>query len=1367
METHRKITLFYEFAGFRLDVANRVLVRQGQPVDLFPKAFDTLLFLIQNSGRILEKDELMKVLWPESYVEEGNLSQNIFILRKTLGDDRNGNSLIQTIPRRGYRFVASVRQIEASAVDTGGLGQPSSLIADYWNCHSPFRSLQTFEPEDSWLFFGRDHEINELLEKLGRFPVLAVIGNSGCGKSSLVRAGLVPALKGGRFLQQNAAVDSWRIAIFRPSASPFDYLADVLANQLAPELSLQEHTEFIASCRNKIPSDPTALRDAITALVNTTEQQPEKIERTRVLLIADQFEELFTLTTKQQTREAYINALIAASGINGAIGIHVVLVLRADFYGQCLEHEELSRALQTNLYNVPRMSPKQLRDSMERRLQMAAAQAEPGLIESLLEEVGAEPGNLALLEHALGQLWDRCGGFGCTLTNQAYSDIGRLRGALGRHADEVYTSLGSVQSKKLAQKIFLELVHLGEEAGRGSSNDTRRRVSKSTLLSLGEPNEVEQLLARLASSRLISTGESEQSPYVEVSHEALIREWSTLREWIAIHRDSMRLERRLLRAVQEWEEVKRDPGALLQGARLAQAEEWLANSRNPPSSVCEFLQASAAARQEAAIKEHQIQQLELARQRASMRRFRRFSVGLAALLILAVATTWLVRKQQLIAESRALAAQAQQLQSQDQPSALGMALRAWHRAHTPEARLAVTSSFPQLLLTLQGHTDVIQMARISEDGQRVVTAGRDHTARVWNAINGQLLIAIQTPSVVWDARLSPDGQRVLTVNVDNTVRIWSAANGQLLITLRHPDTVSSAAFSPDNQRIVTGNHDHTARIWNASTGQLLAVLQGHTSVIYFAAFSPNGQFIVTGGHDPTARVWSATTGELLTILQGHSDEIGRAAFSSDSKHIVTASVDGTARVWDTASGKLLIILRHPGWVMHAAFSRDGQRILTASVDHSARLWNAADGRLMATFQGHPGPVSNATFSPDERYILTSSTEQTRIWSAANGQWVATIQGESYPATFFPDGQRILIVSANKMTAQIWSSISAELLASLQGHTNILSSARFSPDGQRVVTASYDGTARIWNAAGGQVLAVLRGHSNKVYGAEFSPDGQSIVTASTDHTAKVWNAVDGRLRATLSGHSNDVYSALFSANSRHIVTTSEDSTARVWNAADGQLLTTLRGHTRAVEKAGFSPDGRRIVTASDDQTARIWEATTGNLVITLQGHTSGVLEARFSPDGRRIVTASLDHTARIWDAITGALLKTLQHTDIVVSVSFSRDGQHILTGGYDGIARLWDATTGQVLVTFQGHSGGISVCAFSHNGSRVLTASSDRTARLWDANNGKSVAIFQGHPDSVWAVASSAGDQRIVTVSQAGVRVLRMITLPEIAELLAH
>jgi DNA-binding winged helix-turn-helix (wHTH) protein len=823
--------VIYEFRGFQLDLSQRVLVRNGQPVPLTPKVFDTLALLVQNSGRILKKEELMTTLWPESFVEEGNLTQNIFILRKALGDDRNGHGFIETVPRQGYRFVAALNEAETLASKNG-------LLADYWSRHSPFRSLQIFDTEDAWLFFGRDSEIQHLLDRLGRSPVLTVLGNSGSGKSSLLRAGLIPALRAGRFCHNGSPVVSWRVAVFRPSASPFDYLAETLSNQLAPEMDVKERAEFSAGCRDSFPCGGNTLGDAIRVLATPAGHQTGESGETRVLLVADQFEEIFTLTTKQETRQKYIDALLAAALPGNDAPVHLVLSLRADFYGHCLDHPGLSRSLETNLYNVPRMSSDMLLETIEKRLQLAVARAEPGLIDSLLEDVGNEPGNLALLEHALGQLWDKCGGYGCTLTNLAYSEIGRLRGALGRHADEVYAGLGDERQKRLARKMFLELVQLGEGE---NVQDTRRRVLKAGLLALGAADEVEALLGRLASSRLISIGREGNEVFVEVSHEALIREWPALREWLAENREDLRLERRLQQAAEEWSDLNRDAGALLQGARLAQAEEWMARSQSLPSMLRDFLEASIGARNQAERKALAAQSKAIARQRWLVS-------GLAALLLVAFGLAWFAYRQQLIQQSRAMAAQSGELLSRDHGQALNLALRSWRVAKTEEARFAVAKTFPEPLGIFKQEGAVL-VTRFSPDGQRIISAGDDHTVRLLNADSGELLVTLQG----------------------------------------HTDKIEDAVFSSDCRRIVTASYDHTARVWDRD-GRLLVILRGHTNAVERARFSPDGRLIVTASLDHTARVWNSVDGRLLFTLP-HNGEVLHAEFSRDGKRIVTAAWD--------------------------------------------------------------------------------------------------------------------------------------------------------------------------------------------------------------------------------------------------------------------------------------------------------------------------------------------------------------------------------------------------------------------------------------------------------------------------------------------
>ena len=1347
-------------------------------MNLAPKVLETLVLLVQSSGRILEKDELIQTLWPESFVEEGNLSQNIFVLRKFLGDDRNGNAFIQTIPRRGYRFVAPVKSLETTAPLAAG----QSPSPDYWVRHSPFRSLQSFQSEDAWLFFGREAETQDLLDRLDRFPVLALLGNSGSGKSSLVRAGLVPALHAGRFSQHGAPVYSWRVAVFRPSSAPFDYLAEVLPKQLAPSLDLKQQAEFIADCRARLPLSTDSLRNAIAALANVS---PDQSAQTHVLLIADQFEEIFTLTQNQQARDRYIDTLLAAASLDRQVPVHLLLSLRADFYAHCLDHPQLSKCLERNLSNVPRMPQAKLRESIEKRLQLAGAGAEAGLIDSLLEDSGSEPGDLALLEHALGLLWEKRENATRTLTNRAYAEIGRLRGALGRHADNVYQSVGDESQRRLTRRIFLELIHLGEGA-----QDTRRRVTKSHLYSLASPEVIEPILARLVSSRLVSTGREGESTFVEVSHEALIREWQSLREWLAQNREELALERRLRQMAEEWEALGQDSGALLQGARLAQAEEWLARHPEANLMVQYFVETSVATRAEA--QERELAQQKKLRSEAEARAqaekllreqqgaattaarrsalwLRWFAGAMAALLLVAAGSAWVARRQQLVERSHALSAQSANLLARDHSRAVDLALRSWRAARTEEAHLAVARAFPELLATMK-HDGAVTHFTFSPDGKLILSTSADHTARLWDATDYHLVATLNGHSAdVTYASFSPDGRQIVTASYDHTARIWDTSDGRMLAILAgHTAHVAYVAYSPHGEQIVTASEDHTARVWNSSDGRLLFVLDGHKDKVYRAAFSPDGRHIVTASEDFTARIWSSADGHLETTLPGHKEAVLYVKFFPDGERVITTSWDSTARIWNRSDGKLLAVLQHSGAVNSAQISPDGRLVLTASDDHTVKVWNSSDGRLLLTLQ-HDGPVHHAEFSPDGRHIVSASWDHTaKVWNSADGRLLASIDDHTDvvdEAAFSPDGHRIVTASADH-TLRVWSTATDLLLATLGDDAGAIAHVEFSSSGDRILTASRGETARLWDSSNWVLLRTFK-NSAGFRQAHFSPDGKRIVTAALDGTAQIWNAANGELLITLKGHMDKVEQAVYSPDGKLIVTASWDHTARIWNSSDGRPLAVLQGHSQTIWYAAFSPDSQRIVTASDDRTARVWNARDGTLVCTLQGHTAAVWRAEFSPDGHSIVTASFDHTARVWDSSNGRLLSILDgHSDLVDTAEFSPDGHTILTASWDRTARVWNAADGHLLTVLQGHTDRIVNAAFSPDGLQIVTAGKDHTARVWSTRDYRLVTILAGHADQVWQAMFSPDGQTIVTASlDQTARVWRVFTLDDIAAIL--
>jgi WD40 repeat protein/class 3 adenylate cyclase/tRNA A-37 threonylcarbamoyl transferase component Bud32 len=590
------------------------------------------------------------------------------------------------------------------------------------------------------------------------------------------------------------------------------------------------------------------------------------------------------------------------------------------------------------------------------------------------------------------------------------------------------------------------------------------------------------------------------------------------------------------------------------------------------------------------------------------------------------------------------------------------------------------------LKTLRGHLNAVMAVAFSSDGQRIVTASRDSTAKVWDAASGRALLTLKGHTgAVFSAAFSPDGQRIVTGSDDHTAKVWDAASGRELLALKgHTHWIMSVAFSPDGQRIVTGSEDKTAKVWDAASGGELLTLNGRGDGIRSVAFSPDGQRIVTGGENQPARVWEAASGRELLMLNASSSPV---AFSPDGQRIVTGGQDNTARVWEAASGRELLRLKgHANGLSSVAFSPDGQRIVTSSWDRTAKVWEAASGKELLTLKGHGGEVWSVAFSPHGHRIVTGSQDKTaKVWEADGGKELLTLYGHSrgiFSVAFSPDGQRI-VTSSEDQTAKVWEAASGKELLTLRGHSGRVNSARFSSDGERIVTGSEDQTAKVWEAASGKELLTLKGHGDGVSSMAFSPDGGRIVTGSKDRTAKVWEAAGGKELLTLAGHSGGVTSVAFSPDGRRIVTGSKDSTARIWESASGKELLTLAGHSSGVASVAFSPDGGRIVTGSDDYTARVWEAASGRELRSLYGHSHGILSVAFSPDGLRIVTGSVDQTARVWEAASGRELLTFNRRSFgILSVAFSPDGQRIVTGGWDWTANVWAAATAKQVLAWQ-------------------------------------------------------------------------------------
>ncbi|MDJ0706254.1 MAG: CHAT domain-containing protein [Leptolyngbyaceae cyanobacterium MO_188.B28] len=1105
----------------------------------------------------------------------------------------------------------------------------------------PYRSLEAFREEDAPFFYGRESVAEQLGLAVNRQPLVAVIGASGSGKSSVVFAGLIPRLRA-----------SWGVQIitFRPGPNPYEALATALAPYWYPGVSYRRSVQL--DLVSQLHQDAYGLCDIIVSIRQQSASQ-------RFVLVIDQFEEIFTGCSPTD-RESFLDSLLTA--IANAPGFTLVFTLRADFLGQALAYAPLGQALQDY---PPTLMLAMNREELERAILRPAADMhvrfEEGLVKRLIDEVEDQPGRLPLLEFALTQLWStQQDGW---LSHQSYEQIGGVKEALANHAEAIYAQFSEADRQR-AQQVFVQLVNPGVGA-----EDTRRLATRAEIR-----EENWDLVNRLADARLVVTSrsESQSADTVEIVHETLIHSWGRFVQWIEDDGEFRRWQEQLRAALRQWEHSGGGHDDLLRGKPLIDAEEWREKRLAELSDAEQaFIQSSVDQR------DRQI--------RLKNRRRRWTLSGLAAGLVAALGlagAAWLQSQQVRVSEAKAIAASAEALlASNNKLDALIAALRAhqslkslggWvDEATRIQGEWILRRAIYQAdeVNRLGGHTAGINAVVFSRDGDFLATASDDHTVKLWKS-DGTLLSTLSGHiDEIWGVAISPGGELIATASDDRTVKLWTP-DGALLRTLEgHTDEVAEVSFSSDGQLLASSSDDMTARIWTRD-GVLLHILEGHTDEVERVLFSPDGQIVATGSQDKTIKLWTRDGEELIT-LSGHDHYIEGLAFSPDSQTLASASRDQTVKLWTLDGEEQLTLTGHTAPVFSVAFSPDGQRIATASVDQTVKLWTR-DGVLLKTLRGHSDSVHCVTFSPDGELLLSASDDRTVKFWKPDSPLLTTLKSHNndiWSVAISPDGDLIASTSDDR-SVKLWTRDGA-LLKTLKGHGSRVNSVAFSPDGELIASASDDKTVKLWTRDGG-LINTLASHGSRVNGVTISPDGELIASVSDDDTIKLWTR-EGDLLKTLVGHRDTVNSVAFSPTGELLASASDDDTLKLWTRA-GDLVMTLEGHQDEVEGVAFSPNGDILASASDDGFVKLWTLD-GSLFKTLEGNraglTAGLNNVTFSADGDLIAAASEDKTIKLWTADGDFMVNLAGHNREVSAVAFSPDNQRIASASRDETVILWN------------------------------------------------------------------------------------------------
>lgn len=912
-------------------------------------------------------------LWPLIEIAEPSLgtTKEVFLLD---GKGRNGAKLI-SFPQA----FEIERQSAFDWIKEHFLGNETRKENSLFE-KSPYLGLTTFSPEDSILFFGREKETESFLNRLRIQPLLAVVGASGAGKSSFVQAGVVASLD-----------KAWRTLIIRPGVSPLSTLAAKLSS-----LGLE-----VTGLRSALEKDKEFLAKSLRLFASNN--------MCKILIVVDQFEEIFTLCLDKEEQNLYVESLVLAAR-SEEDPIRVILTLRDDFLVCAKELSALNERLSQSIEILTTPDSSQLlRILVLPARQMGYEFGDSSLPIEIVNQLTGQVSALPLLAFTAAKLWEHRDNQFKQIHRRNYELMGGVGGALAHHAEGMLSQMTNSE-QSLVREAFRHLV---------TSQGTRAVLTRLELLQLlGKTRDGEVAIEKLISARLLVATEGEKgTDRIEIIHEALLSTWPRIIKWRQEDAEGARLRDQLRAAARQWQERNRPKSLLWRDELLTEYQLWRAHYKGKLTEIEEaFAQIS----------------LSDANRNQNIRR----GIAIATLVVLLMASSVLFYQRQQTQQQLLKTLELYEEESRQQilkgklDGAAVYLSEAYAKGDNSLAlrymlsvALAKIENRPPI--NLANHTDTITMATFSPDDTLVATSSKDRLARIWQAKDGKELFVLKGhEDAVVSSKFSPDGNLLITASLDKTARLWKVSDGSLIAVLQgHSEPLKGAEFSPDGKQILTWGYDKTAKIWGALDGKLIRTLEGHSGAIYAANYSKSGQLIATASGDRTAKIWDSNTGQLKHTVVGHQASIVNLAFSPDEKLLATCSPDKTAKIWLVQGGQFpKVSINHQSGVTDCKFSPDGKEILTTSSDTKAYLWESSTGKPLWTLEGHTADIISGVFSSDGSLVITNSYDNTiRLWERTKGNFLVAFAEHKdvvMGVVFSNKMDKVLSASADK-TAKIW------------------------------------------------------------------------------------------------------------------------------------------------------------------------------------------------------------------------------------------------------------------------------------------------------------------------------------------------------------